>query len=62
MNARQLGQNYNNAGSKFGNGEVVTSEAMEAAKQGVWFLDGAHFRFPKKYRRYWETQPLGKKN
>lgn len=62
LNAWPLPTTYNNAGSKFSSDRVLDSMTMEAARQGLWFMDGAHFRLPKHFTRYWRTQELPKQN
>jgi hypothetical protein len=63
LNAWPLPANYNNGGSRFSSGRVLGGQEIAAAKRGLWFEDGSHFRFPKHLTRYWRTQqepkPIG---
>jgi hypothetical protein len=60
LNAWPLPAGYKNVGSKFGSDRVLTEMNAEAAGHGFWFMDGAHFRLPKRFTRYWRTQQLTK--
>lgn len=60
LNAWPLPGGYKNVGSKFGTDRVLTDQSAQAAQHGFWFMDGSHFKLPKRFTRYWRTQELTK--
>lgn len=60
LNAWPLPAGYKNIGSKFGSDRVLTDQTVQAAQHGFWFMDGSHFKLPKRFTRYWRTQEIRK--
>ncbi|SRR5579884_1241440 len=44
--------------SRFSSERALSGFTMEAARHGLWFFDGSHFRLPKHWTRAWRTLPL----
>ncbi|MBV8897489.1 MAG: hypothetical protein JO051_13335 [Acidobacteriaceae bacterium] len=62
LNAWPLPAGYQNIGSKFGSDRVLTDQTAQAAQHGFWFMDGSHFKLPRRFTRYWRTQDLPNDN
>ncbi len=51
-------------GPRFSGARTLNYEALQAARQRFWFMDGSHFKLPRHFTGYWQTleQPKGAKS
>lgn len=60
LSARPLPTTDKRVSTSFGSDRALSQEIAEAAKQGLWFMDGLHFRLPQHFTGMWQTQELSR--